>query len=63
MEKVIALIWGPQDMERAAFNERLLASLPPALVPAGASNIRINLEDEISAAVRAFAAIARCAAA
>lgn len=50
MEKVIALIWAPEDMERAAFNQKLLSDLPPALAAAGASSIRINLEDEISAA-------------
>lgn len=50
MEKVIALLWSVDGTDRAAFNADLLARLPKALAAAGASNIRLNLEDVISAA-------------
>ena len=50
MEKVIALLWSADGTDRAAFNANLLARLPNALAAAGASNIRLNLEDAISAA-------------
>ncbi|MBK6802345.1 EthD domain-containing protein [Novosphingobium sp.] len=49
MEKLICLIWRDPAEERAAFNARLLANLPPALAAAGASGLRINLEDAIAA--------------
>ena len=49
MEKLVCLIWRHSAEERAAFNARLLAHLPPALATAGASGLRINLEDEIAA--------------
>lgn len=50
MEKVICLIWGEEGSDRASLNARLLARLPAGLAEAGATGIRINLEDEISAA-------------
>lgn len=49
MEKVICLLWREDGADRAAFNDRLIAHLPDALRAAGASDIRINLEDAISA--------------
>ena len=49
MEKLVCLIWRDPAEERLAFNARLLADLPPALAAAGASGLRINLEDEVAA--------------
>ena len=49
MEKLVCLIWRKHSEERAAFNTRLLAELPAALNAAGATGLRINLEDEIAA--------------
>lgn len=49
MEKVIALLWAAEGTDRTAFNADLLAQLPIALATAGASGIRLNLEDTISA--------------
>lgn len=49
MEKVICLLWRAEGTERTAFNAHLLAHLPAALAAAGATNVRLNLEDEIAA--------------
>lgn len=49
MEKVICLLWAADGTDRAAFNAALLGRLPAALAAAGASGIRLNLEDTISA--------------
>lgn len=49
MEKVICLLWRDEHEDRAAFNTRLLEHLPGALAAAGATNIRLNLEDGIVA--------------
>lgn len=49
MEKVICLLWNGDAAERAAFSARVLERLPVALEAAGARQIRINLEDAISA--------------
>lgn len=49
MEKLVCLIWRDPAEERLAFNVRLLTDLPPALAAAGASGLRINLEDEVAA--------------
>lgn len=49
MEKLVCLVWRKPSEERAAFNARLLAELPGTLAAAGATGLRINLEDEISA--------------
>ena len=48
MEKVIAALWKPEQEDRATFNARILADLPDALNAAGASHIRINLEDAVT---------------
>jgi EthD domain len=45
MEKVVAALWAGPDENREAFNARLLASLPKALIAAGASEVRLNLRD------------------
>lgn len=50
MEKVICLLWAGEGGDVAAFNASLLERLPGALQAAGASGIRLNLEDAISAA-------------
>ncbi|MFM6950423.1 MAG: EthD domain-containing protein [Novosphingobium sp.] len=50
MEKLICLLWAPEGVERQGFNTALLEQLRPALMAAGATAIRLNLEDEISAA-------------
>lgn len=50
MEKVICLLWAAEGMEREQFNADLLARLPVALKAAGAKHLRVNLEDEVSAA-------------
>ena len=47
MEKIITALWAQGDRDR--FNARLLADLPDKLRAAGASNIRINVRDEIVA--------------
>lgn len=49
MEKIICLLWRREGEGRAAFNARCLQDLPPLLGSAGASNLRLNLEDAISA--------------
>lgn len=49
MEKLICLLWREDDADRDAFNARVLADLPGTLAAAGASAIRINLEDAIAA--------------
>lgn len=46
MQKVIALLWADAELE--PFQTRLKADLPPLLKAAGASAIRLNLEDAIS---------------
>ena len=46
MEKVISALWKPDSESRAAFNARILAELPGALSAAGASQVRINVEDD-----------------
>lgn len=45
MEKVIAALWATPGEDRAAFNARLRADLPAALIAAGASKLRLNLRD------------------
>lgn len=45
MEKVICLLWAEAAADRERFNAGLLERLPPALADAGASGIRLNLED------------------
>ena len=54
MEKVICLLWAEDGVGRERFNAGLLERLPAALADAGASRIRLNLED---AAVAAGAAL------
>jgi EthD domain len=54
MEKVVAALWAGPGENRAAFNARLLGSLPTALKAAGASQVRLNLRD---AAVEPAAAL------
>ncbi|MEN9718703.1 MAG: hypothetical protein RIQ99_1581 [Pseudomonadota bacterium] len=49
MEKVICLVWRGAHDDRATFNARLLQTLPAALAAAGATQVRINLEDEVAA--------------
>ncbi len=49
MEKVICLLWAEEDMDREQFSADLLARLPVALKAAGARQLRINLEDAVSA--------------
>lgn len=46
MEKVIAALWAQPGEDRAAFNARLLATLPAALRAAGADKVRLNLRDD-----------------
>lgn len=46
MEKVIAALWAPDGEPREAFGARVLATLPDALVAAGARHVRINIRDE-----------------
>ncbi len=48
MEKVIAALWKTESETRDAFNARLLAELPAKLEAAGASRVRINVEDAIT---------------
>lgn len=50
VEKVICLLWAEEGADRSAFNSGLLARLPAALAEAGASAIRLNLEDAECAA-------------
>jgi hypothetical protein len=45
VEKVICLLWAEAGADREAFNAALLERLPAALTDAGASRIRLNLED------------------
>lgn len=46
MEKVIAALWAPDGESREAYGKRILATLPQALVDAGASKVRLNIRDE-----------------
>jgi hypothetical protein len=46
MEKIICALWRNDGEDSAAFNARLLATLPGALTEADASGVRINLRDE-----------------
>lgn len=50
MEKVICLLWLAEGEDKAKANARLLSELPGPLTAAGASLIRLNLEDDVSAA-------------
>lgn len=45
MEKLVCLLWAAAGAERERFNAGLLERLPAALADAGASRIRLNLED------------------
>jgi hypothetical protein len=45
MEKLVCLLWAEAGAEREGFNAGLLERLPAALADAGASLIRLNLED------------------
>ncbi len=45
MEKIVVALWAPQDGNRAAYADRLLAGLPAALQAAGARRVRLNLRD------------------
>ncbi len=49
MEKVICLLWADEGGDRTVFNASLLDRLAGALRAAGATGIRLNLEDAISA--------------
>lgn len=49
MEKVICLLWAAPDADRTSFNAAMLERLPDALAAAGATGIRLNLEDSVSA--------------
>ncbi len=48
MEKVICALWKPEAEAREDFNARILAHLPDELAAAGASSIRINVEDSLT---------------
>ena len=48
MEKVICALWKAESEDRDAFNARVLTDLPGALSKAGASQIRINVEDDVT---------------
>lgn len=48
MEKVIAALWKADSEDRDTFNARVLADLPAKLEAAGASRVRINVEDAIT---------------
>jgi hypothetical protein len=50
MEKVICLLWAEERADRERFNAGLRERLPAALADAGASRIRLNLEDAAVAA-------------
>lgn len=45
MEKLICLLWAEAGADREQFNAGLIERLVPALADAGASRIRLNLED------------------
>jgi len=45
MEKIIAALWSHENEPREAYGTRILASLPDALIAAGASHVRINIRD------------------
>ena len=57
MEKIICALWRNEGEDIAAFNARLLSSLPVALSAAGASKVRLNLRDE---AVAPAAGLIQC---
>lgn len=48
MEKLICALWKDENEPREAFNQRILATLPTYLAAAGASRLRINIEDDIT---------------
>ncbi|AUX69011.1 hypothetical protein CHX26_05395 [Porphyrobacter sp. HT-58-2] len=45
MEKLVCLLWAEAGVDRERFNAGLLERLPTALADAGASRIRLNVED------------------
>jgi hypothetical protein len=45
MEKVIAALWAPDGESREAYGAQVLATLPDALMAAGARGLRLNLRD------------------
>ncbi|WP_353227328.1 EthD domain-containing protein [Novosphingobium sp.] len=45
MEKVIAALWAPAGQPREEFGAKVLATLPDALIAAGACHVRINVRD------------------
>jgi hypothetical protein len=45
MEKVVAALWAPEGETHADYGSRLLASLPAALIEAGAHSVRLNIRD------------------
>lgn len=49
MEKVIAALWAPEGESHAEYGARLLATLPAALVEAGAQAVRLNVRDAAAA--------------
>lgn len=48
MEKVICALWKAHDESRALFNDHLRATLPGQLRAAGATGVRLNLEDDLT---------------
>lgn len=48
MEKVICALWKSEAEDRGDFNARILSALPEGLKAAGASCIRINVEDAVT---------------
>lgn len=50
MEKLVCLLWAEEEADRERFNAGLRERLPAALADAGASRIRLNLEDTAVAA-------------
>jgi hypothetical protein len=50
MEKLVCILWADDGADRAAFHARLVAELPVRLLAAGASRVRINVDDAAVAA-------------
>jgi hypothetical protein len=46
LEKIVILVWDPQDRAPAELGRTLLGEVAPALLQAGASKLQINVADE-----------------
>jgi len=58
MEKVMCALWRPSGRDRAQFSAALISELAPELTRAGASRVRVNVQDETVASGAALRQVA-----